>query len=228
MPTKAAPQITAWSFSRLGDYRNCPQKAKFKVIDKLKEPESDAMAEGTRVHKLAEDYTLSTKAKPALPKELKLFAEEFKVLRKLAGVECEAEWTFTKEWTRTGWFDGNAWLRIKVDAHCYDPVQKRVLVVDHKTGKMRDKDREQLELYALAAMLIYPEATGVDCQLWYLTLGELITENFEVQKDTVKKLRAKWEKNAKPMLTDRKFKPTPNALCRWCHFRKQNGGPCEF
>jgi len=230
MPTKPLPVINAWSFSRLGDYRMCPFKAKLKCVDKLKEPESEAMAEGTRIHKLAEDYVLGNITR--LPKELQLFKAEFAALKKQKGVECEAEWTFTANFDRvTGWFSKDAWCRIKVDAHYLDAKTNRVRVIDYKTGKIKDTDLEQLELYALAALLLYPDCEGVDCELWYTKLGELLPPNganFENTTAVKKRLLAKWVKASKPMLADRKFKPTPNALCRWCHFRNDNGGPCAY
>ena len=71
--------ITAWSFSRYSTYKQCPAKLKYSAIDKLKEPPNAAMARGAAIHTLAEDY-VKGKGK-ALPPELKLFADLFKMLR---------------------------------------------------------------------------------------------------------------------------------------------------
>ena len=67
--------LTSWSFSRYQDYKSCPAKAKYKHIDKLKEPPSPAMERGAAIHNLCEQYVRGTLAK--LPPELKLFKDEF-------------------------------------------------------------------------------------------------------------------------------------------------------
>ena len=41
-------------------------------------------------------------------------------------------------------------------------------------------------------------------------------------------LKALWEQNVKPMFKDEIFAPLPSYMCRWCHFRKDNGGPCSM
>ena len=35
-------------------------------------------------------------------------------------------------------------------------------------------------------------------------------------------------KASSALLTDTLFAPRPGPYCRWCHFRKENGGPCTF
>ncbi len=56
MPRKRIQKITAWSFSRYGDYQKCPLMAKFKAIDKIKEPSNKYLKRGTAIHKEAELY----------------------------------------------------------------------------------------------------------------------------------------------------------------------------
>ena len=57
MATKPPPKmITSWSFSRYSDYQQCPAKAKYKHVLRMKEPPNDAMARGTAIHTMAEDY----------------------------------------------------------------------------------------------------------------------------------------------------------------------------
>jgi RecB family exonuclease len=71
MPTPQPKKITSWSFTRYNTYSQCPAKAKFKFIDKLKEPDSPQMQRGTDIHKLAENYVKGEIVR--LPKELVLF-----------------------------------------------------------------------------------------------------------------------------------------------------------
>lgn len=222
MPTKPVARITAWSFSRWKDYEQCPRKAKYKHVDKLKEPGSSAMQRGSDIHTLAERYLKAEL--PALPNELCLFTKEFKALqKKKPGVE--AEWAFKDDWSRTDWFNKEAWLRIKVDAYAF-PKKKAMDVIDHKTGKPKDDHDLQLSLYAMGGFLIFPEVETITSRLWYLDAGK---EDKAVFKRTeLGGLRRDWLDRVKRMMTDTRFPACPGNYCRWCHFRKSNGGPCEY
>jgi hypothetical protein len=150
-------KITSWSFSRYSDYKQCPAKAKYKHIDRIKEPPNPAMARGAAIHTLAEEY-IKGKGR-TLPPELKLFEAEFKALRKqfkksINGMVVEDNWSFTSNWEETAWDDWiHCWVRIKLDCahHEGDDI---LIVTDWKTGKFREEMNEdyveQLELYALA------------------------------------------------------------------------------
>ena len=226
--TAAAPQkITAWSFSRLNDYRKCAKYAFFKHVLRMKEPGNDAMARGASIGEEAEKFA---KAKPRTkcPESLACFEEEFRELQKNI-VSCELEWAFTKEWKPTGWFDDDAWCRVKTDC-CYR-VKKtdRLRVIDFKTGKERESHMEQLDLYALAGLLMEPDVEEVQVELWYLDLGVLRPDEPKIYtRADVPALKKKWEKETKPMLTDGRFQEKPNNGCRYCHFSKAKGGPCKF
>ena len=232
-----AQRITAWSYSRYNDYKQCPLKAKFKHVDKLKEPGSPAMDRGSAIHKLAENFLKGLVR--ALPAELKTFGAFFRALKKL-NPAVEQDWAFTANWVQCGWFDVVAWCRVKVDATAYDTVTKRVRVVDHKTGRFNPDHPDQLSLYAVAAFEVFPDADAADCELWYLDhplcvggpLENPVRKTF--QRAEAQALKKDWEKRVKPMLADTRFAPRPNDRCRWCWFRKDNGqypggvGPCKF
>lgn len=220
------PRITAWSYSRWQCYEECPRKAKYKFIDKLKEPGSAAMDRGTAIHKMAEDYITGKTSK--LATELKLFQHELAYLKK-AGAQCEQEWAFTSAWQPTGWFDNDAWWRVKTDV-CLELTPGEFTVQDHKTGKYNDSHHLQLDAYGLAAFLKYPHAETVYSVINYLDIGpnaELPTEKAYDRKQ-LPALKKDWIKRTKPMLSDTTFAPRPGNYCRWCHFRKGNGGPCQF
>ena len=225
MPIKATHQFTSWSFSRYNDWATCAFRAKLKHLDKLKEPEGPALARGSQIHKLAEDY--ATGRLPKLPVELKLFKEEFTVLRaNRKRLLVEQQWALNVKWEPTGWFDRDAWVRIVIDVGSPDAKQTVLDLIDHKTGKIREVSKEQLTLYAIAGFAQMPTLKLLNAKLWYLDAGEEITEQYKPAD--VPALKKKWEARVKPMLADTKFKPTPNEGCRWCHFRKGNGGPCKY
>lgn len=253
--------IKSWSYSRYSDYDpsqpyGCPRKAKFKHVDRIREPPNPAMARGTVMHLFAELYAqrkrisyavmVDEKGKPLCTEaEYKTFRAEwtqilkqpemkrlFDSLRKRDDVEAEEAWTFIRDWKEPcAWNDwGRAWVRLKVDAHVYDEETKTVRVIDHKTGRIRDTHRDQLSLYAIGSFLMYPEAEKVEAELWYLDQDAATVEDFG--RKALPILQKEWGKRVKPMLTDREFKPAPGPKCRWCFYRKDNkangGGQCEF
>ena len=213
--------ITAWSYSRWKCYEECPLKARFKFVDKLQEPGSPAMDRGTAIHQLAQDYT-EGKVR-LLPKELHPFKEDFRALKK-AHALCELEWAFTSSWEPTTWFGIDAWLRVKTDVLVVEPAT--ITVIDHKTGKKYDDHQGQLSLYALAGMILYPEVSAVNTQLWYLDQRDTLCQTYTI--DALPKLKKEWIQKTKPMLKDKKFAPRPGSHCRWCYFRKEADGPCPL
>lgn len=236
--------ITAWSFSRYSTYKSCPLKAKLAFIDKINEPPNDAMARGTQIHALAEDY-IKGKIR-ALPPELKLFKEDFKFYRaqykkSISGMVVEDTWSFTKDWNETQW---NDWVgcavRIKLDcAHHED--DSTLIITDFKTGKYRQQSNEdyveQLELYALAALLLHPHIEVAKPRLQYLDEGITYPpegdDSLVFTRADIPRLKKLWEKRTKPMLSDTTFAPRANNFCRWCWYgqsKKAAGGPglCKY
>lgn len=237
-------RITAWSYSRYSKYTECPAAAKYKFIDKREEPGSAAMDRGDAIHKLAEAYVSGKLPKHSdsmipfdkqfkalekskfkkLPAELEKFTGEFAEL-KASKPLVEEMWCFKSDWAETVWNDWNGiWCRIKTDAVCTDG--DTAYVIDHKTGKNRGGYTEQMSLYGLGAFLKFPHIKKVVAQLWFLDSGDVVPAEFEA-KD-LKPLQKDWEKKVKPMLNDTMFAPRPGNACRFCHFKKANGGPCKF
>jgi hypothetical protein len=236
LPKNNAPRIEAWSYSRYSDYAKCPALAKFKHVEKRKEPENQYSERGNQVHTMSQQFTEGILKK--LPKELQGHRQGFDMLRKVQAL-CEQEWAFNKEWQKTGWFDRDAWLRIKMDAHYLQSETRMVkrtkvnedvvVVIDVKSGRIYEDHEKQRSLYALGALLVYPTATKVITKHWYLDQpagqNEAITE---FNGDQLPVLQREWMARVKPMLNDTWFAPRPGNYCRFCFFRKSNGGPCQY
>ncbi len=253
MPTPKLVQLTAWSYSRYADYGKCPAFAKFKHIQKLKEPGSATLDKGNRTHGLAQVWVTGKLGdtwgmQPALiaelqafakrikratiPPELERFAEEFNTLR-AAGAAAEENWCFTREWEPCRYDDWNrVWLRVKTDAHYLKVVKNgraretTVHIIDYKTGKEYPEHAEQRSLYALGAFLNYPDAVKAVAEHWYLEAG--VERKSEFVAADLEKLQAEWTRRTTAMLNDTTYAPRPSDKCRYCHFRKENGGPCKF
>lgn len=221
------PQVTAWSYSRYSDYKQCPAKFKYKHLMRLPDPGTPAMDRGNQIHKLAEDVI---RAKIDVPPELAGVKDELEFLRDMMATP-EESWGFTKSWNwigRPGWFGDDVWFRAKTDVRLlYDDDE--LLLIDWKTGKKYFSNEEQIELFALAGLRRFPHATSVDTRLYYT---DAPPDDNEIRRVyTPKELEAvqrTWTKNVVPMFRDRKFAPTPNDKCGWCPYSKAKGGPCQF
>ena len=231
-----ATAVKSWSFSRYALYQTCPLKYKFTNIDKLPEVKGPALVRGSDIHDKADRYLKGTIAR--LPVELlkfkKLFAELRAVAKKTPGqIRLEETWAFKADWTPTQW---NDWvgcrLRIKTDATTID--KNVVTIYDWKTGKYRrdnaESYAEQLELYGLGALVLFGATVPkieVRARLVYLDVGEMHHSPTFTMSD-LPGLKKAWAQRVKPLMADTKFAPRPNALCGWCTWRADAGGPCLF
>lgn len=227
--------ISSWSHSKLGDFEKCRLLAKLKHLDKIPEPErplppgktEHANDRGTRVHNHAEGYVNGTLA--AQITEMGRFAHEFEHLRylhTLGLVSLEGEWAMDKNWAPTDWRTG--WHRSKVDAIVL-PTKYEAIVIDYKTGKKfgnEVKHAEQTQLYALNAVLRYPELEEVTTELWYLDQDELTRVTFT--RSQILRFKANWDRRGHALTDCTDFPANPNIYsCKWCQYGPWNGGQCK-
>lgn len=221
------PAVTAWSWSRYSDYAQCPAKFKYKHLERRPDPGGPAMQRGNVIHKLAEDFV--TGKLKALPPELKHFKDEFKDLKKLSPM-VEQAWGYKADWSHTGrqgWFGDDVWFRAKADVFVVYEDNTGDLI-DHKTGRKYETNKEQVELFALAGFKRLPTLTHITTRLWYLDQPD---DNEVIMEYTAKDaalIQKDWSKRVVPMFSDKKFAPRPNDKCHWCAFSKAKGGPCKF
>lgn len=227
-------KIRSWSYSRLLDFEACPLMAKLKIIDKIPEPErplppgktEHANDRGTRVHNECELYV---RGEGPLPQEARYFEDEFKSLAakfKKGTVSLEGEWGFDKEWQPIDW--KLAWLRMKLDANIH-LSNTHAAVVDYKTGRKfgnEVKHGEQLQMYALAVFLRYPQVEHVTAELWYLDVNDLTS--LDVTRPIGLRQLKPFDKRGRKMTEATEFPANPNAhSCRYCPYHPAKGtGDC--
>jgi len=214
---------TAWSYSRWATWKHCARKYKYKVIDKLPEPQGPAAARGDMIHKNAEQYV--KRETPKLLQDLHLFKKELNDLRARGDALCELPIAITDNFEGfTEWFDKDAWLRLKIDVyHWLDDDTLRV--IDYKTGKMYPEHKTQMELYGLAGLI--GGASKVVTEVFYVDHGPKHNKVAIFDEGSYNRLVEQWTGRIEPMFEEKKFKPSPGPLCGWCAYSKKKGGPCE-
>ena len=214
---------TAWSYSALTCHTNCPRQYLYRNVEKREEPKSPAMYNGIKVHNEAAKWLASEEVN--FPSSCIGFKDLLHELRDMHPI-VEQRWAFTENWKPTAYFARDVWVRVIADAAViYDDGTADV--VDHKTGKRYDDDyTKQLALFAHATMSMHPQVNEVTTRLWYLDSGDEVIEEFTKKSAAayVKDL----ERDARVMLKDKRYPPNPSWRCKFCHFRRENGGPCDY
>lgn len=224
--------LTSWSYSVYTAYVKCPLSVCFDKIKRIRivEPPNPHFEKGDRVHKSAEKYITGSGKAPAIIPDLKLVKDKLVLFRKLKA-KAELDWAFTKSWVPTTWNDWtNCWLRIKVDVCAETPGL--VQITDWKSGKVYDDHKQQRSLYALGGLQLIElgllgngaPVTKVTAEHLYTDTGQTATEEFTM-KD-LKPLKREWLNRIRQMMTDTRYPAKTGFHCRYCRYRKSNGGPC--
>jgi hypothetical protein len=211
------------SYSSLKMYENCPKNYYHQRIEKSVRDEGNAVtAYGERVHKALE---LHLGVGDELNRETERYEPLTTSIKKLADggvLTVEEEMTLNEALEPTGWWDGDAWLRSKIDVL----VRKndKAYMFDWKTGK-RKPDFEQLELFAVQVFKHYPEVDSVKTTFVWLKDMKLDSETF-----TRAQAPAIWDKiltkvrRVEGSLEHNNWPARPSGLCGWCPCKKF----CQF
>tara|TARA_R100000808_G_C2155357_1_gene167630 strand:+ start:10952 stop:11632 length:681 start_codon:yes stop_codon:yes gene_type:complete len=208
---------TAWSFSSIKTFEQCPKKYyHLKVIKDYEEDFStDAILYGNEFHKAAEEYVDGTVG--ALDPRFD-YAQD--TLDKLIGMSgdklCEYRMGLTSNLEPCEFFAKDAWYRGVADLIVLDEDNGIAKVFDYKTGKSaKYADKGQLELMALCVFKHFPKVHTVKAGLLFVVCNKLIKETYT--KDDEPRLWKKWLTNygllEKTFETD-VWNPRPTGLCK--------------
>lgn len=228
--------LTSWSYSVYTQYMKCPMSVMFDKIKRIKiyEPENPAFIKGNAIHKNAEQY-ITMVDPPEIIAELISVKPRLEAFRKLKA-SVEQDWAFTKEWLPSRWNDwNNCWLRIKVDVCAITKTKKPkptlIHITDWKSGKIYEEHKQQRSLYALGGLQLVQlgilpggAAVKVVAEHLYTDTTQSATEEFTM-KD-LNPLKSEWMSRIKQMMSDTKYPAKTGFHCRYCRYRKSNGGPC--
>jgi RecB family exonuclease len=231
--------VTAWSFSRLKDFEQCPLKAYMKYVEKRSDDHMDRSAanRGTMVHDACEKFV---RGEGNFIKEMAKFRDYFGIVLEEynnGNVLLEEDWGFDSDWQVTGWFDENVWCRMKLDnlrirvRNEEDSSPEVATATDYKTGKKYGNEvshGQQGQLYAIGTFLRFPSLDVVDVELIYLDQGQTTKRTYTREK--AMRLLPSWTSRGMRMTDATDYPPKPNKMtCMWCPFGPQNGdGSCDW
>ena len=217
-------RISALSYSRIKTCQQCMFKAKCKFIDKLKEPDSPYAARGTKLHEFCATYLKTGEHVPPALSKVGLLLHNLR--EECDELDTELQVAVDKDWKQVSWFGPTVFMRVIWDVRGRKDNGTTSIIVDHKSGKVYDDHPEQLELYALVDLCIDSSLDMAEGSCIYIDQG-FRSPVITVTRDQIPELKEKWEGIASKIMSDTIFAPTPHRFCKWCHYRRSNGGPCD-
>ena len=203
-----------YTFTILSAYKNCGHQMFRRYLKKdIPYVESPEMKWGNDVHTAFEHRVGSKKPLPVTMQQWETFAAPFDTRSAIV----EQKLGITKGGKTTGYWDGDCWLRGKVDLSIFS--QEKAFINDWKTGGSKYEDPFELEVGALLLKAKYPEIQIVKGHYTWLK------ENRVGQLYDLSRFRDTWNEINRivdKIETDRRsgeFEKRKSGLCGWCDVR---------
>jgi hypothetical protein len=206
-------KLTAFSYSRLNAYEECPKKYyAVSVAKSVKEPETEHTSYGTEVHLAFAEYF--KKGKP-LPLHMTQYTKYLAAIKQYPGTFItEQKLAINANYEPTGWFDSDVYCRIISDLTILNGDS--AVMWDWKTGKIKD-DFTQLRLAGAVMFLLVPELKRIVLAYFWLKNKQITKEVMtrDEMPDVWSKLlpRIQRYQDAHAALA---FPPKPSWLCGFC------------
>ena len=204
--------IAPWSFSKIKSFEQCPKKFYHLNIAKdYKEPHTEAMRYGTKMHLVAEEYIKN--GKPIPPEFAYLNGPLQALERKKGNKLTEIKMGLDDNLDPCGFRDKNVWWRGIADLIIIK--DKKAWVVDYKTSKSAEyADKGQLELMALAIFKYFPFVEDISAGLLFTVKKVFITSKYHV--DDSEALWKNWKERHNRMkmaVKSNVWNAHPSGLC---------------
>lgn len=212
------PKFT-WSYTALTDFENCPlgyaHKKYYKDVPFV---ETEALRDGNRKHTALEMYTKQIAQPQTELDTVKPYLKYVDAFRAQGGVlQAEREITLTEQMKPTGWFDKDAWFRIKLDITLVR--ENRANIYDWKTGKQKE-DMTQLKLCCATLAIVEPEVEEFTAKNIWLK-NDVVDAGVKLHRSELKKvwmetlarvqrMRQAWDSEV--------WQPKPSGLCPYCAY----------
>lgn len=211
--------MTAWSYSSIKTFDQCPKKYyHLKVVKDVKDEGNEASVYGQEAHTAAENFI---KDGTPIPKKYGVIAPVAHALAKFPGVKHTELKVGVKQdehgaYHPCDFFDSDVWYRGIVDLLVVNGNLAHM--VDYKTGKnAKYADMKQLDLMAGAVFTHFPDVMRVKSALAYVVSGEFI------KKTHIRTERSTYMNVFSPQLTRLEaamdtgvWNANTSPLCGWC------------
>jgi hypothetical protein len=210
----SATKPFSWSYSVLKNYETCPKRYyHYNVIKDVKEPETDQLREGNRLHKSFENRVASATPLPLGYKQYENLLA--KLIAAPGETHAEQKLALTSSFTPTTYFANNAWFRTVID---FTKIHNgTATVVDYKTGRVAN-DTTQLQLMSATLFASDPQIQRVRAALLFVAHGQMEREEYvrgdltEIWGEILPRVKVVERARAA-----QHYPPTPSGLCkRFC------------
>lgn len=242
--TRHRPRFVSWSFSKLKNWRDCGRR--HAEVDLAKRWQGEGGNEhieyGNAVHDALEKRVFHG---TSIPKHLQGALRmdlEGAAAKVLQGAGTAAEWSaknggillpeqqlgMTQDFQPCEWMDRtkNVWLRAKIDVTKI--LGPGAVLYDWKTGKVSDRESDQLLISAAMIFAHYPQVQQI--RTMYVWLKEDATTSLTVKREQLPEFWsgilpdvAKYTKDVQ----NQTFLPRPSGLCGWCPVKSCEHNPKE-
>ena len=210
--------MTAWSYSSLKTFQQCPKKYyHLKVAKDIKDDGSEATIYGQEIHKAAEDFV---KDGTAIPEKFAFIKPVVEALNRIEGEKhTEIQLGVTNNGGKLapcGFFDKGVWYRGIADLLIINGDEG--FLVDYKSSKnAKYADLKQLDLLAAAVFLHYPEVTKLKSALLFVVSNEFVNKEHNSQHKLAyfEHVRYDLERLETAMKTG-VWNAVSGPLCGWC------------
>ena len=218
------PGVLPWSYSSLNAFEQCPKRYHLTRITKeVVEPQTEATMWGNAVHKALENAVNGV----PLPQRFLTYQPVVDKIRAAPGVKkTEHKFGLTASFQPTTFFAKDVWFRGVIDLTITQPEKRTAVVLDHKTGKVKE-DGDQLKLFAATSFALEPWLENVKTGYLWLAADKITTASF-ARKD-VPVIWQEFAPRIQRMVKAQELNlwpPRPSGLCKaWCPLTKRQ---CEF
>jgi hypothetical protein len=169
-----------WSHSALEGFDTCArQYEEVRVLKHFKDGKNAAALWGDEFHKAAERFIGTTlEGHPAvLPSNMSHYADYLRQFVKRPGATlAERRYALNRQLRPCEFFSPDVWVRGIIDVLTLEGAV--AWVDDHKTGKNRKKDMQQLIIFALLTFYHHPEIDTCHTAFHWLQVGATDPETF--------------------------------------------------
>ena len=210
--------MTAWSYSSLKTFQQCPKKYyHLKVAKDIKDDGSEATIYGQEIHKAAEDFV---KDGAPIPEKFAFIKPVVEALNRIEGEKhTEIQLGVANnegKLSPCGFFDKGVWYRGIADLLIINGDEG--FLVDYKSSKnAKYADLKQLDLLAAAVFLHYPEVTKLKSALLFVVSNEFVNKEHNSQHKLAyfEHVRYDLERLETAMKTG-VWNAVSGPLCGWC------------